>query len=225
MRLIVHVEGETEEQFVNRTLMPHLVKYGFYSVSPRRVGIARQRLHRQGIKEWSGVRKEIVNHLRGDPGIYATTFVDYYGLPDSWPGRGDPGAGVAHAQAIEAAMAGDVGTYFGSSFDSGRFLPYLAVHEFEALLFSDCGVLAEILDKPNLQQHFQSIHDQFANPEEINDSPSTAPSKRILAVVPNYQKPLTGNRVVERVGLAKLRSTCPHFDSWITRLEQIPKIP
>jgi hypothetical protein len=86
-RLLVHVEGETEEGFVNEVLRPHLVGWGYHSVSARLLGNARQRMNRGGIKSWDVVRNEITRHLKGDSGATATTMVDYYGLPDNWPGR------------------------------------------------------------------------------------------------------------------------------------------
>jgi hypothetical protein len=65
-RLLVHVEGETEEDFVNNVLAPHLYSRGLSSVSARLIGNARQRNRRGGIRAWSTVRKDIMNHLKED---------------------------------------------------------------------------------------------------------------------------------------------------------------
>ena len=65
-RLLFHVEGQTEEQFVNELLAPHLYEYGFSSIGARLVGNARQRERRGGIKAWRTVCKEITNHLKAD---------------------------------------------------------------------------------------------------------------------------------------------------------------
>ncbi len=87
-RLHVHVEGQTEEGFVNRVLLPHLVGgFGYAIVSARLLGNPRSRLRRGGIRSWASVRKEIIRHLQTDREALATTMVDYYGLPDTWPGR------------------------------------------------------------------------------------------------------------------------------------------
>ena len=80
MRLLVHVEGETEETFINEVLGPHLLSKGYSKVSARLIGNARQRSQRGGIKAWHTVRKEIMNHLMADRQSIATTMVDYYGL-------------------------------------------------------------------------------------------------------------------------------------------------
>ena len=89
-RILVHVEGQTEENFVNTVLAPHLYSVGYTSVSARRLGNARQRSQR-GIRRWRSVRTDIVNHLKADQGTVATTMVDYYGLPHTWPGREQAG--------------------------------------------------------------------------------------------------------------------------------------
>ena len=90
-RLLVHVEGQTEEVFVNELLREHLIGVGYESVSARIVGNARLRQRRGGIRPWPSVRKDIINHLKEDAGCLATTMVDFYGLPrdgdGAWPGR------------------------------------------------------------------------------------------------------------------------------------------
>src|ERR1035438_10029503 len=80
-RLLVHVEGQTEEDFVNELLRDYLLARGFDAVSARIVGNARVRNRRGGIRPWSSVRKNITSHLKEDPACIATTMVDYYGLP------------------------------------------------------------------------------------------------------------------------------------------------
>ena len=114
-RLLLHVEGQTEETFVNDVLAPHLCERGYDSVRARLVGNARQRDRRGGIRDWNAVRRDITNHLREDTGSFATTMVDYYGLPQSgqraWPGRDRASTlpFTAKADAVEAALLVDIG--------------------------------------------------------------------------------------------------------------------
>src|SRR5580658_2341087 len=100
-RLLVHVEGQTEEEFVNEILRDHLLARGYSAVSARILGNARLRRQRGGIRPWPSARRDIVNHLKEDPACVATTMVDYYGLPLSgdgaWPGRAEA-AGVSRAE-------------------------------------------------------------------------------------------------------------------------------
>jgi hypothetical protein len=113
-RLLVHVEGETEETFVNEILAPHLYGFGYSSIGARLVGNTRQRNRRGGIRGWDSVRKDILNHLRQDPESVATTMVDYYALPQhgvkAWPGRAAAGKApfAQKASIVEAALLADV---------------------------------------------------------------------------------------------------------------------
>ena len=139
-RLLVHVEGPTEETFVNELLWPYLHDRGYSAVSARLMGNARQRSRRGGIKGWAEVRKDILGHLKQDAGCFATTMVDYYGLPQTWPGRKTAG-GIVFAQkakTVEDALLADISQGMGSTFNPDRFIPYVMMHEFEAMLFSDC---------------------------------------------------------------------------------------
>ena len=119
-------------------------------------------------------------------------------------------------------MLADVCQEMGDNFYPVRFIPYLMMHEFEAMLFSDCHRFADSIGRTNLASDLQGIRDQFDNPEEIDDSPQTAPSKRIEHLVAGYQKPLAGTQAALAIGLNAIRAACPHFDTWLERLECLP---
>jgi len=226
-RLLVHVEGETEETFVNKVLEPHLRGHGFTDVGARLLGKARLRNRGGGIRAWPSVRPDIILHLTEDAGCFSTTMVDYYGLPHvgpgAWPGRlaaaalGFPGK----AATVENALMDDIRKEPGDVAD--RFIPFVMMHEFEALLFSDCNSFGSGIGRPDLAPQFQAIRDQFGTPEEIDDSPVTAPSKRVQTLVPGYQKPHLGNLAAQEIGLEVMRGQCPHFGDWLTRLEGLAR--
>ena len=224
-RLLIHVEGETEETFVNEVLGPYLYSRGYTRVSARLMGNARQRDRRGGIRPWSTVKDDIVTHLKEDPQCLASCMVDYYAMPQTgeraWPGRKVAGSlpFPQKASTIQDALLAEIRNAMGKSFDSRRFLPYIMMHEFEALLFSDCDRFAQGIGRPDLGPRFQQIRDAFETPEEIDDSPSTAPSKRVRDLVPGYEKPLMGTLAVLEIGLTAIRAQCPHFRSWLERLE------
>jgi hypothetical protein len=220
-RLLVHVEGETEESFVKEVLRPHLVGSGYHDVGARLLGNARQRMNRGGIKSWDVVRGDITRHLKGDVGAVATTLVDYYGLPDNWLGRVDARSAsvLERPKIIEKAIHEDLSSAMGSGFDAGRFVPFVIMHEFEGLLFSDCPAFARAIGQGRLEAEFQRIRNQFDSPEEIDDSPQSAPSKRVEALMRNYEKPLHGTLAALEIGLDTIRKQCPHFRCWLTKLE------
>ena len=226
-RLFVLVEGETEETFVNHILAPHLYRAGYINVSARLMGVQPQRRHRGGIRAWTETRRGIVNQLRQDTGLIVTTMVDYYGLPTSeprsWPGRVEAVRLPLADRAIhvENAIHSDVAASMGDSFNPARFVPYVMMHEFEAMLFSDCQRFAEAIGRPELAVSFQEIRNGFDTPEEINDSLKTAPSKRIKSLMPDYQKEVDGNNAAMEIGLTTIRQECPHFGQWLGLLERL----
>src|SRR5262249_35690877 len=151
-----------------------------------------------------------------DDGCLATTMVDYYALPKDgpkgWPGRleAEGKAFSEKALTVQQALRDDINAELGDGFDVSRFLPYVMMHEFEGLLFSDCTLFAKGIGRPELGAKFQEIRSSFSSPEEINDSPLTAPSKRVEDLVPGYEKPLLGSLAVLEIGLENIRSECPH---------------
>lgn len=224
-RLLVHVEGVTEETFVNEVLAERLIALGYQRVGARLLGNARQRDRRGGIRGWATVRRDISRHLLEDAGCIATMMVDYYGLPQSgdkaWPGRA-PATALSvpeRGPCVEMALLNDLAQHIEGAFDRRRFIPFVIVHEFEGLLFSDCEAFARGIGQSGLAEKLQAIRDQFASPEEINDSSTMAPSKRVEALVAGYSKPLYGNLAALEVGLDSMTADCPHFRDWLTRLE------
>ncbi len=225
--MLVHVEGQTEEGFVNEVLRDHLVGCGYQSVSARIVGNARLRQRRGGIRPWPSVRKDIVNHLKEDARCIATTMVDFYGLPrlgdEAWPGRAEA-AGLGpreKATCVESALGIDVARQVGEGLDGRRFVPFVVMHEFEGLLFSDCTAFSRGIGRADLEPYFRQIRDTFETPEDINDSPVTCPSRRVQDLVPGYEKPLFGILAVLEIGLTQIRTQCLHFNAWLERLESL----
>ena len=224
-RLLVHVEGETEEEFVDELLAAYLLGRGFSLVTARLLGNPCPRAGRGGIRGWEASLRDIVRHLKEDRRVFTALMVDFYGMPGDWPGRlevarlhGD----AEKASFIEARIVDAVQRELGGRFDSRRLVPLVMMHEFEALLFSDPEKLAASLYRPELAEQFVSIRNGFASPEEINDSLESAPSKRILKLYPRYEKPLGGALAAIEIGLETMRSECQHFNDWLSRLERIP---
>ena len=225
-RIIVLVEGVTEETFVNQVLAGELYGFGYTSVSARMIGKARSRARRGGIIPWTTMRKTMTDLLKEDASRFVTTMVDYYGLPRDWPGRAASTSQTPlnKAYTVESALSADIEKVMGASFNPARFVPYVMMHEFEAMLFSDCERFSLGIGRPELAPSFQEIRDGFASPEEIDDSPNTAPSKRIQELATDYQKPVDGLIAVQEIGLDAIRAECAHFREWLERLEGLPNL-
>lgn len=226
MRLRIHVEGPTEEAFVNRLLAPYLGKREFVSVEARIMGRARQRRQRGGVPPWTSFRDELIRQLKEDRDLLHTSMVDFYGMPAegrrAWPGRKEAGEmpqdrkGQHVAQQMLADLRAELPRV-------ERFLPFVTMHEFEALLFSDSEAFARALEKPKLAEPMLSIRGQFKSPEHINDGSKTAPSKRILALHPRYAKVAEGTAAAEEVTLPRIIEQCGHFANWLRRLETLAR--
>jgi hypothetical protein len=178
-RLMIHVEGQTEEQFIKNLVMPYLYGLGYESVSVRILGNARLKLNRGGIQSWERVKNDIIKQLRTDRNCYSAIMVDYYGMPEDWPGRKESKVTKPEnkSKVIEEHLFIDLRKSVGTSFNESYFIPYIVLHEFEALLFSDPEKFAIEIDKEELIADFKKIREEFSTPEEINDSPNWHPLK------------------------------------------------
>jgi len=227
--LYVFCEGATEQGFVNQVLRPHLYPLGFTNVPTIQVAFSKHHgvVKRGGVRAYGPVRKDILNHTkqRGtSPGVFYTTMIDLYGLPMDFPGRQsnvrDTEDPIPYVEALEAAFGIDIG--------DRRFIPYLQLHEYETLLFSDPNAFAATFEnaEPAIAQ-LHSIAGSVSSVELIDDGEESAPSKRIIQHLPAYKgrKSSAGPDVAERIGLAVLRAKCLHFDSWIRRLEALEPLP
>ena len=76
----------------------------------------------------------------------------------------------------------------------GRFVPYLALHEFEAMLFAQPTEIRNGFGQPGLGPLLEKIRASFPTPEDINDHKETAPSRRLGKLFPAYNiSPFTVN--------------------------------
>jgi len=92
------------------------------------------------------------------------------------------------------------------------------LHEFETLLFSEPNGFIKVFKTTN---ELQNLFRNFTNPEEINNNPTTAPSKRILKIYPKYQKVTDGIIIAKQIGIKKMMQKCRHFDNWITSMQNV----
>ena len=219
VRVLAFVEGQTEEKFMKETVA--------YELRARNVFITATTPGRKrfqgGVQSWKRIRTELLRYLKEDTNQFVTTMFDYYGMPTDWPGR-DAARHQAQnlkAATVEQAMLEDISGAMGSAFNRQRLIPYVQMHEFEALLFSDPGILGGVIPEQNVTPELQNVVNSFRTPEEIDDDPNTAPSKRILRLFQHYQKVLHGSIAAQRIGLTLMRRKCPHFNEWLTRLESL----
>ena len=214
-RLYCVVEGQTEETFVNELLTPHYARIGLY-ITP--IIISTSPGHKGGIRSYAKVKPQLTRLCKQDDSAKVTTLFDLYALPNNFPGKEEAnfpstGNGEQKAYFLENRLAQDI--------NEANFIPNLMVHEFEALLFVQPQKFSEWTNSQHTVKQLITIGSQHENPEHINDGPDTAPSKRILRLMPSYQKTFHGPLIATDIGLDALRRACPHFNAWLERLEQL----
>ncbi|MCA9621928.1 MAG: DUF4276 family protein [Myxococcales bacterium] len=225
MRLVIVVEGQTEEAFVKQLLAPHLAAHGVYA-STTIVGklTAQKRGHRgRGGGHFRHWRKDIARILGGDSSgsLRVSTIFDLYGLPVDFPGLELHGADTDTARRCESLQDA-----LAAEFDDPRLIPYLQRHEFESLVLASLPSLRAVLDAQDDLDGLTRLEASLVgtSPEDINDGKTTAPSKRLTAHVPGYRKTLHGPLVTSETGLSSLRRQCPRFHAWMTKLESLSTV-
>lgn len=215
-KVLVYVEGQTEETFVRDVLAPSLQQRDvlLVPVLARTKRTKAGHTFKGGIVSYSQVRRDILHLLNDSSAVLITTMIDYYGLPDDFPGKRVLSGGSPHqrVQFLEASFRQDIG--------DRRFLPFLTLHEFEALLFAQPAQIIQVF--PQIRQA-TSLIEEIANtpPEEIDEGQDTHPAARIHRYLPGYRKRLHGPLIARRIGLETIRARCPHFDEWVRKLEKL----
>jgi hypothetical protein len=218
-RVCVIVEGQTEESFVSKVLAPTLWPLQVY-LNPIILGPPG---HKGGNTKYVRVKKDVMRQLAQDQTAYCSTMMDFYGLGRDFPGMPLPDnlQNLDKVRRIEEAVRADIIAERPGLRPDVRFLPYLQLHEYEGLLFSHPAAFAIGIGQARLTQQFQTIRDGFDTPEDINDDPNTAPSKRVLGAYPAYRKPLDGTLAAQAVGIERMRQECPHFREWLEQLQAL----
>jgi hypothetical protein len=216
-RALVLVEGQTEERFVKDVLGPAFWPRGLY-LSPTILVTKRVKdgpNFKGGVTRFARFENDVLKLMRAR-GAVVTTILDYYGLPLDFPGMNTRPTGTSRQRVEHVEQA--ISAYFGSP---ANFVPFLALHEYEAWLFASPSALSGVMNDPTKQADIEAIRQSVSTPEEINDDPEWAPSKRILKLFPSYQKVAHGPMAAGRIGLERIRAECPHFDRWLSVLEGI----
>ena len=215
---IAVVEGRTEQRFVEEVLAPYLANRGVFMTATQ----VRKKGQNGGDVRFARVRTMVHNFLKQRSDTIVVSFVDYYGISE-WPALDEVRRMVnaspcSIAEKLNSAAIAEVQSEFVYIDVSKRYIPFMAVHEFEALLFSDADVLAFELGIP--LSTIATTLKEFSSPEAINNRPETAPSKRLEKWTGNhYRKTAQGIVIAQKIGVDKMRAACPNFNEWLNRLE------
>lgn len=211
-RLFIIVEGHSEEEFVKNMIVPFFQDSGVYDVRP--IKIQTSKGHKGGFVNYHHLKNDALNLLKNQSDIIVTMLVDYFRIPVSIPDYQ-----IAMSQRTALKKVEQLENSIGSDIGDKRFLPYIQLHEFEALLFSSVvGFSSFWYDHPKIISGINQIIKEFPNPEDINDNPITAPSKRLMNIIPEYNKVTYGNLIAMEIGINAIRDRCPRFRNWLDNL-------
>lgn len=211
-RIIIVVEGQTEQEFVKQCIAPYLHdKYGIVSVAARLIG---KPGHKGGDIRYERLKKD-VTILLNEPNVLVSTFIDFFKLGNDFPNSSDCRKGSdtdGQIDCLEQALASEVG--------ATTFIPYVQKHEFEALLFSSNTGFSKYLGVASCRE-LETVSRQFLNPEDINSN--RPPSYRLIDIIDRYEpfkyrKVIYGNIFALEIGIEAMLVRCQRFANWLDRL-------
>lgn len=223
---ILHIlcEGQTEERFVKEVLSPYLQQFNIYP-KPILLLTSKKKNARGGMLSYAQVKRDLTilqKQFRDNNSEHHmfTTMFDYYALPDDFPGVEES----IEIQDVRSRIS-FLEDKFAEELGGSAFIPYIQLHEFEALLFVD--IIKLQTEYPLSCEKIRVLKketDIYGDPEMINNSPDTAPSKRIIAALSqdyHYNKVQSGATVTSAIGIEALLENCQHFKKWIENIKRI----
>lgn len=209
-RLYIIVEGQTEQEFVNTLVAPYLQNHGIYNVTP--ILIRTSKTGKGGFVNYQHLKNDAKRLLKSQKqDVVVSMLVDFFRCPEI-PNKEIWSVKACHFEQVEAMER-----CIKEDINDARFIPYIQLHEFEALLFaSNKGFETYFNDEESTAT--QSIIDKYENPEDINTTPEGAPSKRLLSIKNDYDKVLEGNLIALETGFPAIMEKCPRFRTWIEAL-------
>lgn len=211
IRLYFIVEGQTEELFVSSYLGPYLEEKKILCYPTSIGGMSTFR------KIDLFIRNLMHTKQRSSNACFTTMF-DLYALP-----KGFPGYAEAKRQNDPLKKVACIEDAWFKKISDPRFIPYVQLHEFEALLFTDIKILETMFPTRLKEVEKLAKSTNSLSPEFINDRPRYSPSRRIITHIPEYvgRKVLAGPRLVSKIGIPTIRAKCKHFDEWVAKLENL----
>ena len=212
-RVVFVVEGDTEVSFIQKCVIPYLYKRGFRNPMNAQKILTNRKLHKKGGNVGFEYLKNDVRRIAATGDVLITTLLDFFRLPTDYPGYTTDSLRLAD---IESAMRGEMGKVM----DVSCFLPYIQRHEIESLMYTKMDEFDLVIDDRQALDRLQEIIDSYPNPEDINGGADTAPSKRLMKIFPSYQKTVDGEMILEMLDIDDIRSKCPRFNEWLSKLEE-----
>ena len=199
VRVAISVEGLTEERFIKMVMAPHLENLGIYA-TPLPLG------RKGGDVSLPRIKKDLNQMANNFDNV--TTLYDFYGFRGKTRGETKTSLEQKIMDCVASALR-------------HKIIPYIQMYEFEGILFSSPEAMENNIYQNGLADWAKDILAQHGHdPEKINDSPHTAPSKRLLSRA-NYIKTVHGPDIAKETGLPLLRQKCAGFNEWLNKIEAL----
>lgn len=209
--VIIICEGPTEEVFCSNLLSQYL--QNSCRIEIRLLG---------GNCNWQRIKDMVEKALKQQKNALVTTFFDYYGVKTKKFPNWKETVGINKANVRERIEILENGML--EEIDSNlryRFIPYVQLHEFEALLFNNIEVFDEMFEFEQYDRaELLNIFNEFPDPEMIDQGTETSPSHRLIKIIPAYRKVIQGNAIAEKIGIEQIRQKNKHFNDWIEQLRK-----
>ena len=207
--VIIICEGPTEEVFCRNLLSQYL--QNSCRIEIRLLG---------GNCNWQRIKDMAEKALKQQKNALVTTFFDYYGVKTKKFPNWKETVGINKANVRERIEILESGMI--EEIDSNlryRFIPYVQLHEFEALLFNNIEVFDEMFEFEQYDRaELLNVFNEFPDPEMIDQGTETSPSHRLIKIIPAYRKVIQGNAIAEKIGIEQIRQKNKHFNDWIEQL-------
>ncbi|GAA4265202.1 DUF4276 family protein [Frondihabitans peucedani] len=213
-QIAILVEGQTEEAFVKLVLQP-FIGFDVAYLTPIVVHTSRTANGTafRGGGSWRHYETQLKGLLGQSHWHLVTTMIDFYGYPSDGPAcscdgnHRQPACVDEREKGMKDALSNDK-----------RFRPFVALHEFETLVIAAGSTQTLVLDEAGAAETFRELVAEYnGDAELINNGPTTAPSKRVLAAIPDYRKVRDAVEVLEHSLPAGLTHT-PRFRMWVEAL-------
>lgn len=218
-RLIVLCEGDSERGFVDQVIAPRLGEFGI-DLQAVRVTTGRKgaKVFRGGALNVSRLAKEAASFHRQSNAPIVTTLIDWHELPADFL---DLVGGKANATVdnVERALKAHVEAGFERK---DWFVPYIQMHEFEALFFADLTCVAT-----GYPEHADALEEltrttASMSPEDINHGADTHPAARLAATFGGkIPKGEVWGSMLQNIPFETLLARCPRFAAWYRKLESL----
>ena len=212
-RIVFIVEGDTEIQFVEKQIIPYLLeKCGYHiPMNAQKITTNKKKNCKGGNVGIEYLRNEI-RKIAASGDTFITTLLDFFRLPNDFPNYTTDKTRVTEIeQGLTDAMTDIV--------SHNRFLPYIQLHEVEALMFIKVEGFELLIEEDRQRQELQNIIAQYPNPEDINGGRATAPSKRLEKIFPKYKKVSDSECVFGEISIDEIRNKCHRFNSWLENIQ------